>query len=201
MDKDIAAAAIERLEAERQRRIDEKVAQGTVVRAPLYVVVSDPEQVEAEVEGAKADKLAELRQAGETREIIFDEPFVIITGVPRSPDFEKDWARLPPAKPYDRYASHDEPRKPAIVRPYEEPAELVAHRIQVQVAPPTENDPGAIIEGTYTLAEDGILRVFDTDQNLLGTEHLHPGADAGAAARRVLREKKAPAEFWSRSLH
>ena len=105
MDKDIAAAAIERLEAERQRRIDEKVAQGTVVRAPLYVVVSDPEQVEAEVEGAKADKLAELRQAGETREIIFDEPFVIITGVPRSPDFEKDWARLPPAKPYDRYAS------------------------------------------------------------------------------------------------
>jgi hypothetical protein len=32
---------------------------------------------------------------------------------------------------------------------------------------------------------------------LLGTEHLHPGADAGAAARRLLREKKSPGQFWS----
>jgi hypothetical protein len=37
---------------------------------------------------------------------------------------------------------------------------------------------------------DGLLRVYDTDQNLLGTERLRPDADAGAAARRVLREKK-----------
>jgi hypothetical protein len=41
-----------------------------------------------------------------------------------------------------------------------------------------------------------VLRVYDTDQNLLGTEHLPPGADAGAAARRVLREKKSPGQFW-----
>ena len=71
------------------------------------------------------------------------------------------------------------------------------HRIRVQVAPPTENDPGAIVEGSYTLAEDGVVRVYDVDHNLLGTEHLRPGADAGAAARRVLREKKAPAQFWN----
>jgi hypothetical protein len=82
--------------------------------------------------------------------------------------------------------------------PVEEPAEpLVEHRIWVQVAPPTENDPGAIVEGSYTLAEDGVVRVYDVDRNLLGTEHLAPGADAGAAARRVLREKKAPAQFWN----
>jgi hypothetical protein len=64
-------------------------------------------------------------------------------------------------------------------------------------APPTECDPGAVIEGSYTLAEDGVLRVYDTDQNLLGTEHLHPGADGGAAARRVLREKKSLDPFWN----
>jgi hypothetical protein len=73
----------------------------------------------------------------------------------------------------------------------------VEHRIRVQVAPPTENDPGAVIEGSYTLTEDGVLRVYDTDQNLLGTEHLRPDADAGAAARRVLREKKGPEPFWN----
>ena len=39
MDKAIAAAAIERLEAERQRRIDEKVAKGEAVRVPLGAVV------------------------------------------------------------------------------------------------------------------------------------------------------------------
>jgi hypothetical protein len=177
MDKNIAAAAIERLEAEHKRRIDEKVAKGEALRVPLWAVCQ-PEQVAAEIERVKVSRLAELRQAGETREVVWDEPLVIMTGVPRSPDFEKDWEPLPPAKPYDRYASHDEPRTPAVVRPSEEPAEpLMAHRIRVQVAPPTENDPGAVIEGSYTLTEDGLLRVFDTDQNLLGTERLKLGDD------------------------
>jgi hypothetical protein len=174
------------------------VAKGGAVRVPLSLVSRDPGQVAAEIDSAKATCVAKLREAGETREIIFDEPFVMITGVPRSPDFGKDWAPLPPTKPYDRYAvASDEPRRPAVVRPPEEPAEpLVAHRIRVQVAPPTERDPGAVIEGAYTL-EGNTLRVYDADRNLLGTEHLHPGADAGAAARRVLRAKKAPDPFWN----
>jgi hypothetical protein len=116
----IAAAAIERLEAERQRRVEERIAQGKAIRVPLCVVVEDPGQVEAEIESAKADKLAELRKAGETREIVFDEPMVIDTGVPRDADFGKDWAPLPPADPYDRHAvASDEPPKPAITRPSE----------------------------------------------------------------------------------
>jgi hypothetical protein len=203
MDKAITAAAIERLEAEKRRRIDEKVAGGEAVLVPLYVVVHDPEQVEAEIESEKARKRAELAKAGEQREVIFDEPLVINTGVPGSRNWgeERDWAPLPPTNPYERndVASHDEPRAPAITRPSEEPAEpLVDHRIWAQVAPPTDTDPGAIVEGSYTLTEDGrVLRVYDADQNLLGTEHLRPDADAGAAARRVLREKKGPEPFWN----
>jgi hypothetical protein len=96
MDKAIAAAAIDRLEAEKQRRIDEKVANGSAVRVPLCVVVCDPGEVAAEIQSVKATKLAELRKAGETREIVFDEPMVINTGVPRGADFGKDWAPLPP---------------------------------------------------------------------------------------------------------
>jgi hypothetical protein len=89
------------------------------------------------------------------------------------------------------------PSTPAPVQSSAEPAEpLVAHRIQVQVAPPTEDSPGAVIEGSYTLAGDGVLRVYDADRNLLGTEHL-AGDDARAVARRVLREKKSPGQFWN----
>jgi hypothetical protein len=96
--------------------------------------------------------------------------------------------------------AYDEPRKPAIVRPSEEPAEpLVEHRIWVQVAPPTESDPGAVIEGSFTLTEGGVVRVYDVDHKLLGTEYLAPGADAGAAARRVLREKKTPQRVLRRT--
>jgi hypothetical protein len=48
-----------------------------------------------------------------------------------------------------------------------EPADLVEHRVWVQVAPPTDTDPGAIIEG--------IVRVHDADGNLLGTEQCRRG--------------------------
>ena len=91
MDKNIAAAAIERLEAEHKRRI--KVAKGEALRVPLWAVCQ-PEQVAAEIERVKVSRLAELRQAGETREVVWDEPLVIMTGVPRSPDFGKDWEPL-----------------------------------------------------------------------------------------------------------
>jgi hypothetical protein len=105
MDKNIAAAAIERLEAERQRRIGEKIAKGEIVGVPLgspegvgCVIVSGSEDADEQLELAKADKIAELRKAGETREIIFVEPTdgtptVIITGVPRG---ELDDDEAPP---------------------------------------------------------------------------------------------------------
>jgi hypothetical protein len=220
MDK-IAAAAIERLEAERQRRIEEKVAKGEAVRVPLCVVASDPDQAAAEVEDAKAHAIARLRKAGEQREVIFDEPLVIVTGVPCCGRDESADDEAPPIAraPEDKAPGVEDfharrqvsealsavskpPPSTLAPRSVEEPAEpLVQIPVHVQVAPPTEDDPGAIIEGGCTLTEDGVLRVYDADGNLLGTEHLAPGADVRAAARRVLREKKAPAEFWSRSLH
>jgi hypothetical protein len=141
-----------------------------------------------------------------------EEPITIVTGVP-DPD---DDGEVPIAN--EDKASRDfharrrvseallaarrPPPSTSAPRSVEEPTEpLVEHRIRVQVAPPTDTDPGAIIEASYTLAEDGVVRVYDVDHNLLGTEHLRPGDDGGAAARRVLREKKAPNDFWGRTLH
>jgi hypothetical protein len=85
--------AIERLEAEHRRRIDEKVERGEAVRVTLDpVVVGLPDSAAGYIAWQRKDKLAELRAAGEKREVIFEwlntdasgEPIeAIITGVPR----------------------------------------------------------------------------------------------------------------------
>jgi hypothetical protein len=147
----------------------------------------------------EADKLAELRKAGETREIVFDEPMVINTGVPRGADFGKDWA---PLKPYDRHDADDEPRAPAITRPSEahegEPYEG-PHPIHVQLrcSDPERGDPGQIVEGSFTISAGGIVRVEDAEGRPLGSHVLQPLEDPRVVARRILREKKSPNEFWS----
>jgi hypothetical protein len=69
------AAALSELEAEKQRRIDEKVEKGEAVRV-LPVVVGLPDGVEA----AKASAVAALRASGENREVIFGEPVLDADG-------------------------------------------------------------------------------------------------------------------------
>ena len=84
--KSVLAATIAKLEAEKQSRIEEKIAKGEAVRV-LPIVVGSPGSVDTE----KARRLAELRAGGETREVIFgfkpadgsDASEVIVTGVPR----------------------------------------------------------------------------------------------------------------------
>jgi hypothetical protein len=140
---------------------------------------------------------------------------VIVTGVPDADDDEgKVTLKADKAPSVDDFSARRRVSEAlnAVAKPmptssppasgFEEPAEpLEEHHIYVQVAPPTENSPGAIVEGSYTLTESGVVRVYDVDGNLLGTERLHPGADAGAAARRELRAKRAPNDFWGRTLH
>lgn len=77
-------AALAQLEAEKQRRIDEKVEKGEAVCLPLAVVVREHDDVAALVEAEKARQIAKLRQAGDKREVLFDEPVLINTGVPRA---------------------------------------------------------------------------------------------------------------------
>src|SRR5262249_30193807 len=77
MEDGTIKAAIERLEQERERLIAEKIEKGLAVRAsPL--VVGSPDEIDA----ARAREIAALREAGETREIVFGdgEIEVIITG-------------------------------------------------------------------------------------------------------------------------
>jgi hypothetical protein len=85
-EKKIELSHVEQLEqglaTERARRVDAKVESGQAVRAPITVVSAGPDDAESVLVSVGADKVAELRQAGERREIIV-EPFQIFTGVPR----------------------------------------------------------------------------------------------------------------------
>jgi hypothetical protein len=81
-EKEKLQAALEQLEAERQRRAAEKIDAGkAVVVHPIVVGLSDS------IAAEKARRIAELRAGGETREILFGAPEspgdVIVTGVPR----------------------------------------------------------------------------------------------------------------------
>jgi hypothetical protein len=78
-DPEKLAAALEQLEAEKQRRVAAKIEAGEAVRVLLSTVKTQ------DIEAVRARKLAELRSAGELREIIFDET-IIDTGVPRCSD-------------------------------------------------------------------------------------------------------------------
>ena len=74
MDDDIdkrEAELLARLEAEREQRLAEKIEAGEIVSVPLFIVAGSESEASAKVEQAKADKLAELRAAGDQREVVF----------------------------------------------------------------------------------------------------------------------------------
>jgi hypothetical protein len=169
----------------RARRIEDKITAGEAVRAPIAVTVQLGQDIDAAVESEKARVLAELRGAGEAREIYFEEPAIIITGVLRSPDFGQ-WEPLPPIEQYPtRYAAPDK----SITRSGA-PAKPEWHPVRTSIAPRDENDPGAVLTGTYAVDEYNRLRVRDADGRDLGSEMLAEADDIEVAARRILRTAK-----------
>jgi hypothetical protein len=208
------AAALERLEAEKNRRIEDKIQSGAAVRVPLVVVVGAGP---ADVVKARKRKLEQLREAGEKREIYFDET-VIATGVPRpgrDDGYTLPEMPEPPAPSIcDRrsvggappFAVSDDMRsalpqekaiadKEANMSREIERADPVVRRIWVQTEQPSDRNPGgAIVEGFYRV-EDGMLKVADQQGHLLDALTVNPGDDVEATARRILREKRASSFF------
>jgi hypothetical protein len=86
-------AAIARIEQEKERRIAERVEAGELVTVPLSVTVGTAAEIPAAVEQAEANKLAELRSAGETREVVFGGT-ICVTGVCRLAGGE-EWKPAP----------------------------------------------------------------------------------------------------------
>jgi hypothetical protein len=193
------ASALEQLEAEQRRREDEKIASGQAVRLPLDCIVGAGGDANKLVEEAKARKVAAARAAGEQREIFFEEPMVLVTGVPRGSGWG-EWEPGEPLRPQypDRYAAESRPAAKAPTKPAPvDPATLEWKRFHVTVTPPSEKDTaGIIIEAKYTIA-GGELRLQWQDK-VYATD-IRPGDDELHVARRLLRQKySSNDEFYGR---
>jgi hypothetical protein len=190
-------AALERLEAERERRLAEKIEAGEIIEVPLWVVAGSQAGACAQVEQAKADKLAELRAAGETREVVF-EVTTVATGVAR-PGEATGPAWQPLSPPYLPTRSPTaEVAEEEVIR--EDPQPVIETYIAVQIGQCQEDDAGAISEGWFSV-DNGQVIVTNANGKLVGSHTLLKGEDARVAAKKLLREKSPEAESFNRVLH
>jgi hypothetical protein len=84
----------------------------------------------------------------------------------------------------------------------EPPADELRHSIRctVRLPDPEKDDPGQIIEGSYSLSGN-VLRVYDETGRLLGTDTLKPGDNAEIPARKLLREKFGKHQAFNQPIH
>jgi hypothetical protein len=209
------AALLARLEAEREQRLAEKIANGEIVSVPLYVVAGSQTELRSKVEEAKASAIADLRATGDQREVVFTGT-VVVTGVlrpgeaadpasvPTAPTFSSREDALPSPVPSPVSAA------PAIAVPPDEVVEEGAVREEPQ--PPLietyicvqtrqchdDDDPGEIAEGWFSV-DAGQVTVTNKAGKCVGSRALK-GEDARVVAKQLLREKSPEAESFNRRL-
>ena len=195
-DPEKIALALKELEQERERRIGDKLQNGTAVRGSVGRVI-----------GVADNKHAAPARDEKGREIFY-EVDTIITGVPRSgrdtpglpmqasnaqsaeddlrPDYtshlKKTYAKPPPPRP--------KPPAEAVKPPEPGP-------IQTQVRAPSQDgkDPGEVISGWYDIqvGQNGQQQIVVWERSggaPVGRAAYNPGDDPKVIARRLLREKK-----------
>jgi hypothetical protein len=204
------AAALERLEAERVRRINEKIEKGEAVRMPVLIVGA-----RESIAAVKARTLAAMRAAGEKREVVSCDD-VIITGVPRpgrepenySPPISNEPQPIPSI--FDRRSAGSAPPfavsepQPAAPKQTAEPIEAEWRGVRVTVELPTEDNPGRIEEGLYRVT-NGTVELQDMSGRTLGVSELG-SSDPEVVARQIMRKKRpsafyAPIQYPRRSVH
>jgi hypothetical protein len=201
-------AVLERLEAEESRRRAEKVAAGEIVSIPLFIVAGSETEARLRAEQAQADKLSELRAAGETREIIFAVTMVR-TGVVRHGE-AADAGRVPAAPSFlpalnsaaaPRLSSRTPPDANEDIRAARVPKQeapqppIIESFVQVQVRRcRDEDDPGEVAQAWFSV-DAGTLTLTGTDGKHITSRAMIPGEDPKALARKLLRKKKQPSDF------
>jgi hypothetical protein len=202
------AELLARLEAEREQRLADKIANGEIVSVPLFIVAGSEVEVRKKVEEAKADKLAVLRADGETREIMFSVN-TAVTGVVRGGEIA-DPASVPTAPSFS-------PREDAAIRrPLPRPAiapvpeavveevradPVVESYVQVQVRRcRDDDDPGEIAEGWFSVDDAGQVMVTNANGKYVGSRAMLAGEDARVVAKQLLRQKTPEADGFNRRL-
>jgi hypothetical protein len=202
-------AAIARIKAEKERRLVEKVEAGEIVSVPLFVVAGSETEARTKVEQAKADKLAELRAAGDQREVVWDVT-MIVTGVRKHGEAAGP-AWVPTAPPFLPRPERDEVVEEEVVR--EEPGKklpengkkvpqppVIETYVQVQVRQcHDDDDPGEIAEGWFSI--DGkTLKLTDKNGRFVGSHVMLEGENARVVAKQLLRENAPASESFNRRL-
>ena len=186
-DKD--AAALERLEAERARRLQEKINSGEVVSVQTTVVV---EASDENTEGACERHLASLPTSTQDGRPIHYDLLVIVTGVPRGPHVPGQW--VPPQTASSKGTDHPDEETAGSdgVSSHSPSSEPTYVRAIVRNGN-EDDDPGQIIEARYTV-EDGLLVLRDRDDKLITSRALLKGENPATLAKILLRER-APNDF------
>jgi hypothetical protein len=215
-DPDKLDAVRERLEAEQARRLAERIEAGEIVSVPIFVVAGSESEARARAEEAKADKLAELRAAGDQCEVVFDVTMAVTgvlrpgevadpASVPTAPTFSsREDAAIRPPLPSPVVAvgtmrAPDEVVEEEVV--WEEPQPpIIESYVQVQVRQCRgDDDPGQIAEGWFSV-DAGHVTVTDANGKYVGSRAMLEGEDARVVAKQLLRGKKAPEEEFNRPL-
>jgi hypothetical protein len=182
------AAAIAMLEAELERRIEERLASGDLVRS------EDSGVIVTGVPGCRELPKRWIEKVKNGPDILHDPWGVIVTGVPRAGDDDEGVVaptspvvdppaltierpdRLPPApKPA-------EPKEPAYCAP-----DQASTRVFVVISNGDDNDPGQVEHGRFSV-EGGVLTLTDAAGAYLGAKRLRENDAPTAVARQLLRD-------------
>ena len=172
-----------------------RIEAGEIVSVPLCRRGRVRIRARAKVEQAKADKLAELRAAGDQREVVFAVQLVVDRRVQARgsdrPCVEAERAAIPAevassdaaATSTEEEAVREEPQPP-VIETY----------VQVQIRQcQDDDDPGEIAEGWFSI--DGkVVTVTDANGRYVGSRAMLEGEDARVVAKQLLREKEGPGE-------
>jgi hypothetical protein len=206
------AALLARLEAEREQRLAEKIANGEVVSVPLTVVAGSFAEASIRAKEAKASKLAELRAADDMREVVF-EITLVKTGVLRPGEIPDPVASVPSAPSFSsredvataaRAAVGADVITDVVDQVKEEAEEPQSPVIETYIAVQTrqcadDDDPGEIAEGWFSV-DAGQVTVTNKNGKYVGSRTMLKGEDARVVAKQLLREKTPESEDFNRRL-
>jgi len=181
LDPEKLQAALEALEAEKERRDEEKIASGEAV---VHVDVCTPGNEDHRTHDDSGRELIHLR---------------VYTGVPRGVD-DDDTPSEPqtPAKrepwSHQRYA----PVRPNESEPEPEPITSPPIFVRVQIEAPNDRNPGGrVAEAIAHIEMNGTMTVRDRyTGSVIGTTSVKAGDDFAAAARRLILRQRGPSDFW-----
>jgi hypothetical protein len=183
-------AALEKLEIEKDRRIQAKIDSGEMVSVQTTVVVHPDESIE----DAQARALARHPVPDDGR-AVHREFYYIFTGVPRDPDHWKEENSSPQAAETSASSSEEPARPSEEPAPSGPPSCLEPTYVRVTIRNGDDNgDPGAIAEAYFTV-EDGAVVLRDRDDKHMTSRALLKNQDPAAVARALLREAKKPESF------